>query len=72
VNNVDDEIDTIARQAWHNSSRPEGYDEIEAYLRKHTLNGAMREFHDACTALGKAIMRDMTSSWLKILDTLGM
>jgi len=70
VNNVDDEIDTIARQAWH---KPSCFDEeLEAYLRKHTLNGAMRQLHDAWVALCRAVVRDVARLWLRILDTLGI
>lgn len=47
-------------------------EEMEAYLRKHTLNGAMRELHDALRAFGIALLRDIAHRGLAILDTLGM
>jgi hypothetical protein len=47
-------------------------DELEAYLRKHTLFGQMRELHDAWVALRNAIVGEIAHLWLKILDTLGL
>jgi len=46
-------------------------EELEAYLRKHTLNGQMREAHDAWMTLYHAVVRDIARLWLKILDMLG-
>jgi mRNA-degrading endonuclease YafQ of YafQ-DinJ toxin-antitoxin module len=47
-------------------------EELEAYLRKHTLNGQMRELRDACIALGLALVRSTARLLLNILDALGM
>jgi hypothetical protein len=47
-------------------------EELEAYLRKHTLNGQMRELHDACVALGNALVQSAARLLSKILDFLGM
>jgi hypothetical protein len=47
-------------------------EELEAYLRKHTFNGAMREAHDAWVRLRHVIVRELAALWLKILDILGI
>jgi len=70
--NIDDEVNDIAQQAWHTPRGECEGDELEAYLHKHTLNGAMREAHDAWVALGRVVVREIASLWLRILDTLGI
>jgi hypothetical protein len=46
-------------------------EELEAYLRKHTFNGARREVRDAWMALWHVVVRDIARLLLKILDMLG-
>ncbi len=38
-------------------------EELEAYLRKHTLNGAMRDLHEKSVLLVHAIVRDIRNFW---------
>ncbi len=47
-------------------------EEVEAYLRKHTVNGQMREVQDTSAILVHLIMRDMCGLLLKLLDVLGI
>lgn len=45
-------------------------EEIEAYLRKHTFNGAMRELRDTWSALWRAIAQEAKRLFLNIVDRL--
>lgn len=47
-------------------------DELEAYLRKHTLNGQMREIHDAWGVLWRITVQDAKHLWMRILNILGI
>ena len=47
-------------------------EELEAYLRKHTLNGQLQELHDAWMALCRAVVHDFARMGLKLLDMFGM
>src|SRR6266704_5141089 len=42
-------------------------EELEAYPRKHTLNGAMRDLHEKSVLLGHAIARDMRGFWTHLV-----
>jgi hypothetical protein len=47
-------------------------EEVEAYLRKHTLLGQMKEVHDAGAILVRFVTRDISRLLLKILNVLGI
>ncbi len=42
-------------------------EELEAYLRKHTLNGAMRDLHEKSVIFGHAIARDIRDFWTHLV-----
>ncbi len=47
-------------------------EEVEAFLRKYTLNGQMREVHDTSAILAHSIIHELCGFLLKILDILGI
>jgi hypothetical protein len=50
----------------------EAWEVWEAHWRKHTLNGQVRELHDASALLGRLIVQRIAQLLLKILNALGM